>query len=392
MQTFTFAPTPVLHFGEGKISCLPDAIKNYGTKFLLVTGASSFVSSHHFQRLKEQFASKKLDFEHTYVNGEPTPGLVDAAIRELETFKPDVVVSIGGGSALDAGKAISAMIPMKETVKNYLEGIGSKTHPGLKIPFIAVPTTAGTGSEAARNAVLSETGPTGYKKSLRHNRFVPDLAIVDPVLTLSCSATTTAASGMDAFTQLLESYLSPNSNSITDALALEGLANVSSSLLPAFCEGSNLLARTGMALAGYLSGLTLTNAGLGLIHGFASSIGGFFPIAHGVICSSLMYAVNTITVRKLRSEKSGESLRKYATAARIFSGGMSQKSDHYVTDALLETIRAWTAEMKIPSLAEVGITMMDFDRIVAITENKNNPIRLAPEEMYETLEMASKGA
>ena len=391
-QSFTFAPTPVLHFGEGKIFYLTEAIKSYGTKFLLVTGASSFVSSSSFERLKGQFGSQKLNFKHTYVNGEPTPGLVDDAILELGTFKPDVVVAIGGGSALDAGKAISAMIPLNDTVKNYLEGIGSKMHPGVKIPFIAIPTTAGTGSEAARNAVLSETGPNGYKRSLRHNRFVPDLAIVDPTLTLSCSPSTTASSGMDAFTQLLESYLSPNGSSITDALALEGLAKVSSSLLPAFRDGSDGSARTGMALAAYLSGLTLTNAGLGLIHGFASSIGGFFAVPHGVICSALMYAVNTVTVRKLRSENSSVALKKYATAGRIFSGNTSIRSDHYETDALLDTIQTWTAEMKIPSLAEVGIKGEDFDRIIEITENKNNPTPLRREEMYETLEMASKRA
>ena len=392
MKPFAFAPTPVLHFGEGRISVLPDAIQSYGTKFLLVTGATSFASSDHFETLIGQFASRKLIFNHTYVKGEPTPGLVDESVRNLGTFKPDVVVAIGGGSALDAGKAISAMIPLDETVKNYLEGVGSKVHPGVKVPFIAVPTTAGTGSEAAKNAVLSETGPNGYKRSLRHNRFVPDLAIIDPALTLSCSPFTTAASGMDAFTQLLESYLSPQGNRITDALALEGLANISSSLLPVFRDGSDYLARTGMALSAYLSGVTLTNAGLGLIHGFASSIGGFFPISHGVICSSLMYAVNTITVRKLRRESLTEPLAKYATVGRIFSGGMAHKSDPYVIDALLETIQAFTVEMKIQSLAELGITANDFGRIVAVTENKNNPISFSREEMHEALEVASVAA
>lgn len=392
MTPFAFAPTPLLHFGEGKISVLPDAIKSYGTKFLLVTGATSFPSSAHFEALIGQFESRKLIYNHTYVTGEPTPGLVDDSVRNLGAFKPDVVVAVGGGSALDAGKAISAMIPLNETVKNYLEGVGSKVHPGVKVPFIAVPTTAGTGSEAARNAVLSEIGPDGYKRSLRHNRFVPDLAIIDPALTLSCSSFTTAASGMDAFTQLLESYLSSNANRITDALAVEGLANISSSLLPAFRDGSDYLARTGMALSAYLSGVTLTNAGLGLVHGFASSIGGFFPIPHGVICSSLMYAVNKITVRKLRRENLSEPLAKYATVGRIFSGGMAHKSDPYVIDALVETIRAFTAEMKIQPLAELGIMTKDFDRIVAITENKNNPTSLSREEMHEALEIASVAA
>jgi alcohol dehydrogenase class IV len=387
-QKFTIAPAPLLHFGEGKISQLPATIKNHGSKFLLVTGSASFVSSPHFDKLRHQFVSAGLTFMHCSVSGEPTPGVVDEAVRQMASFNPDVIVAIGGGSALDAGKAISAMIPIGEPVKDYLEGVGSKIHPGIKVPFIAIPTTAGTGSEAARNAVLSETGREGYKRSLRHNNFVPDVAILDPALTVSCPAATTAASGMDAFTQLLESYLSPAGNAITDALALEGLTLISSSLTTAFKDGSNLSARTGMALAAYLSGVTLTNAGLGLIHGFASSIGGFFPIAHGVICSALMAPVNRLTVRKLRLENSADALRKYATVGRLFSGVKSEKSEEYYIDTLLDTIQAWTAEMKIPSLHEVGVRAADFDRIVKVTENKNNPTHLTVEEMHESLELA----
>ncbi len=389
-HSFTVVPSPLLQFGAGKIDQLAKAIKVHGSKLILVTGANSFVSSQHFEKLTVQLTQEKLIFKQIQVREEPTPGLVDDAVTELAPFNPDVVVSIGGGSVMDAGKAISAMIPLNETVKNYLEGIGTKTHPGVKIPFIAVPTTAGTGSEAAKNAVLSETGPNGFKKSLRHNNFVPDLAIIDPALTLSCSPFTTAASGMDAFTQLLESYLSPAGNALTDAIALEGLRQISFSLMPAFDDGSNLEARTGMALAAYLSGLTLTNAGLGLIHGFASSIGGFFPIPHGVICSALMAPVNKLTVRKLRAENGSESLRKYATVGQIFSANKPKRSDEYETDYLLDTIETWNAKMRIPSLAEVGVSSSDHIRIIAITENKNNPTPLVAEEMHEALEMASK--
>lgn len=385
-QIFTISPGPLLHFGEGKISQLPDTIRTYGSKFLLVTGASSFVSSPYFEMLSEQFASAGLTFMQWSVRGEPTPGLVDDAVRDSRSFNPDVVVAIGGGSALDAGKAISAMIPLAESVEHYLEGIGSKSHPGSKVPFIAIPTTAGTGSEAARNAVLSQTGPTGYKRSLRHNNFVPNVAILDPMLALTCPKETTAATGMDAFTQLLESYLSPAGNRITDAIAMEGLSLIPSSLITAFRDGSDLNARAGMALAAYLSGVTLTNAGLGLIHGFASSIGGFFPIAHGVICSALMAPVNILTVRKLRSKNDTIALKKYATAGKIFSNINGGRSDNYYIDTLLETIQAWTAEMNIPSLREGGVASHDFDRIISVTDNKNNPIALNREEMAEVLE------
>ena len=166
---------------------------------------------------------------------EPTPGIVDEAVKKTVSFDPDVVVAIGGGSVMDAGKAISAMLPLVEPVKNYLEGVGTKpAHPGVKVPFIAIPTTAGTGSEAAKNAVLSETGENGYKRSLRHNNFVPNVAIIDPALSITCPPATTAASGMDAFTQLLESYLSTAGNAVTDALAYEGLQQVSRSLRQAY--------------------------------------------------------------------------------------------------------------------------------------------------------------
>jgi len=300
-EAFSLARTPHLHFGIGKISALPLAIKSFGPKVLLVTGARSFLASPYSAKIFDELHTNGFAIERYVVDREPTPVLIDSAVKKYTVFAPDAVVAIGGGSVLDAGKAISAMLPLGEPVKDYLEGVGSKpTHPGLKVPFIAIPTTSGTGSEATKNAVISEIGVQGYKKSLRHNNFVPDVAILDPSLTFNCPPSVTAASGMDAFTQLLESYLSTASNPITDALAVEGLSLISSSLIKAYQDGSNANARAGMSLASYLSGITLANAGLGLVHGFASSIGGLFSIPHGVICSSLMPAANKITVRKLR--------------------------------------------------------------------------------------------
>src|SRR5690606_22395692 len=224
-------------------------------------------SSDHGQKLWQRLHDETIEFRQYSVATEPTPSIVDAAVNEFGDFSPEVVVAIGGGSVLDAGKAISAMLPLKAGVREYLEGVGSRTHPGDKVPFIAVPTTSGTGSEATKNAVLSEVGERGFKRSLRHDRFVSDVAIVDPVLAVTCPKTVTATSGMDAFTQLLESYLSTAANPITDALALEGLRHVSRSLPLAVHDPGNLSARCGMALASYLSGITLANAGLGLVHG-----------------------------------------------------------------------------------------------------------------------------
>ncbi len=385
---FSFASTPSLQFGNGKFSVLPDAIRSFGSNVLLVTGAKSLLSSSYFSYLSEQLESKSIVFKHCIVETEPSPSLIDAVVQQFSFERIDSVVAIGGGSVLDAGKAISAMLPLKTPVKEYLEGVGNKhAHPGVKVPFIAVPTTSGTGSEATKNAVLSETGENGYKKSLRHNNFVPDLAIVDPTLAVSCPPSVTAASGMDAFTQLLESYVSTAANPITDALAYTGLKLISNSLFRSYHEGNNLEARGEMALASYLSGITLANAGLGLVHGFASSIGGYLSIPHGVICSSLMPATNTVTVKHLRICKDERSLKKFADIGRLFSGAKDKTDDFYV-DALLEKIASLAVEMDIPRLYQAGVKRTDFKKILSNTDNKNNPVILQPEQMLEILEMS----
>jgi len=389
VKEFSLASMPQLHFGAGMISVLPTAAKNFGGRVLLITGAHSFISSEHGQNLLEEFRASNILVEQFSIAKEPSPDMIDAAVKEFSDEQPDCVIAVGGGSALDGGKAISAMLPLGRPVKDYLEGVGKvPAHPGVKVPFIAVPTTSGTGSEATKNAVISEIGEAGYKRSLRHNNFVPDLAIVDPVLTLSCPSATTAASGMDAFTQLLESYVSTASNPMTDALAVEGLKCVAGALANVYRDGANLEARTDMALASYLSGITLANAGLGLVHGFASPIGGYFEIPHGVICSTLMGPVNRITVRKLRVRKNHpEALKKYATVGKIFSQEGRRPDDYYI-DSLLSTIESWSKEMNIPSLSRYGIKRDHFNKIVEGTGNKNNPIALEHDEMVEVLEAA----
>jgi alcohol dehydrogenase class IV len=385
MKPFTLAPSPTLHFGVGKVAILPDVIRQFGTKVLIVTGAKSFATARYYSRLLSELKNKAIAFEVCNVNAEPTPSIVDNAVHMATAFRPDVVVGIGGGSALDAGKAIAAMLPLNEPVKIYLEGVGTKNHPGVKIPFVAVPTTAGTGSEAARNAVLSEVGEGGYKRSLRHNNFVPNVAIVDPELTLTCPASVTAASGMDAFTQLLESYLSIGGNTITDALAWQGLQHVV--MLPqAYKDLSDIEARVAVSMAAYLSGVTLTNAGLGTVHGFAASIGGYYDIPHGIICSTLMFESNKVTVRKLRvSGSNPQALFKYTKVGKLVCNDHGKSDDYYI-DYFLNMIQDWTIRMNIPGLAKFGVSSAAINKIVAITENKNNPVALSTEELTEILE------
>lgn len=389
ITSFSFAPVPQLYFGEGKLTLLPDLINSYGSTVLLITGAHSFMNSTEGEELLHALKIKGIQWKHYRIEKEPTPFMIDECVQQYKNELPFVVVAVGGGSVLDAGKAIAAMLPIGEPIKDYLEGVGHKTHSGATLPMIAIPTTSGTGSEATKNAVISEVGDTGYKKSLRHTNFIPKVAILDPALTVNCPANVTASSGMDAFTQLLESYLSTTANPMTDTLALEGLSRISKSLLRVWRNGNDMEARKDMSLASYLSGITLANAGLGLVHGFASSVGGYFDVPHGVVCSSLMAAANKITVRQLRLEnKESEALKKYVTVGKLFLNDTT-KSDSYYVDHLLVTLEEWSREMKIPKLSVYNVTAKDFKKISAATDNKNNPIKISAEGMEEILELAA---
>jgi alcohol dehydrogenase class IV len=286
---------------------------------------------------------------------------------------------------MDAGKAVSAMLTVKGSVTGYLEGIGSYDHPGTKIPFIAIPTTSGTGSEATKNAVISEIGPNGFKRSLRHDNFIPDIALIDPDLTLSCPPPLTAASGMDCLTQLFEAFLSDKASEYTDALALKGIIAASKSLERAFKDGSDAGARSSMSFASLTSGICLANAGLGIVHGFASSIGGRFNIPHGLICGTLMAVSNEITVRKLvHGEGDSSFLHKYAKLGEMILGE-NGRSDGYYINWLIDHLHHLTYELKLPGLKEAGMDEAAIDEICSVTENKNNPVKLSKDEMVEVL-------
>jgi alcohol dehydrogenase class IV len=385
VNSFQFSRLPIIHFGKGKLSQLPGIISRYGREIILVTSENSFTESSAADGLSESFGLKGLKFRIININGEPSPGMIDNAVASFSEEKTDVVVSIGGGSVMDAGKAVSAMLYRKESVKDYLEGIGTREHPGSKIPFIAVPTTSGTGSEVTRNAVLSETGRDGFKKSLRHDNFVPDIALIDPLLTVSCPKNVTAASGMDCFSQLTEAFLSDKACEYTDALAIEGLKAIRDSLIASYHDGTDIIARTGMSFAALTSGICLANAGLGTVHGFASSIGGMFEIPHGVVCGTLMASANEINVRELRKRGDNNSaLGKYSALGRIFSDTPG-KSDEYYIDAFIGFLHELTYLLELPRLRDYGIIQDNAGDICRNTEQKNNPVRLGIEALAEIL-------
>jgi len=385
VKPFRFAKLPLIIFGPGKRSELPDLIKGFGKKVILVTRGASFTETEQGQSLLDSLTRNGITYHLIAVQNEPSVKMIDNAAAIIKEINADVVVAAGGGSVLDAGKSVSAMATAEGSVIEYLEGIGTKDHPGNKMPFIALPTTSGTGSEATKNAVISNTGKEGFKRSLRHDNFVPDIALVDPELTLSCPADVTAASGMDCFTQLAEAYLSVKSNEYTDALALEGMKAVKRSLVAAVRKGNNLAARTDMSFAALTSGICLANAGLGAVHGFASSIGGMYNIPHGVICGTLMRAANELNVKKIRKGYgSPEALRKYAVLGKLFLEEKKSDEDSYI-DGFLEYLRFLTDELNLPGLKRYGIPEQDLEKICSVTDLKNNPVKLETSDLMEIL-------
>jgi alcohol dehydrogenase class IV len=312
---------------------------------------------------------------------------VDGAVVELGDRGIRAVIAVGGGSVIDAGKAISAMLVERAPVTDFLEGIGERTPSGGRVGLIAVPTTSGTGSEATKNAVLSRVGENGFKKSLRHDSYMPDIAIVDPMLMRSCPPGLTASVGLDAFSQLLESYLSTKSSEMTDSLALGGMRAVFEHLVPAYRDGhKDIDARSGMAYAALMSGICLANAGLGVVHGIAGPLGGLFPIPHGVACGTILGACVRKTIKKLRESEdtSDISLRKLSIAGQM-STVRRGKNDSYYVEALADTIDRWLEQLEIPRLGAFGISAGDIESIVSQCDNKTSPVKLSRNDMIEIL-------
>jgi len=385
---FQFISVPRIVFGAGTRDLIAGEMKAIGGLALVVTGGRSLEESGTWERIQGQIQKAGVACERVRVSGEPSPELIDKTLAALRGRGVALVLSIGGGSVIDAGKALAAMMPQDCSVTEFMEGIGDREHNGQVLPHIAVPTTSGTGSEATKNAVLSRVGPDGYKKSIRHDNFIPDLAVVDPELVLSCPASVTAATGLDACTQLLESYVSTKASPMTDALALSGLGFVSDSLLSACSDGAGDTAvRAEMAYGSLISGICLANAGLGIVHGLAASIGGLFDIPHGVVCGTFLGTATAETIGALRERGGGSlALEKYARVGALFAGREYRRKDRdLLCDSLVETLHAWVEKLDIPRLSTYGISQKDCAEIVRKTGNKNNPAELTPAEIERVI-------
>ncbi|MDQ6973809.1 MAG: iron-containing alcohol dehydrogenase [Mariprofundaceae bacterium] len=388
MDSFSFAATPHIHFGAGQRALLAGLLKTFGSKVLLITGEVSFDDSDLCVTLSQQLSSC-LTLHRESLSHEPTPTWVDDVVMRYHAKGIDVVLAIGGGSAVDAGKAVAGLLPSGDSIIAYLEGVGqNKPFAGITIPLIAVPTTAGTGGENSKNAVISVVGKNGFKKSFRDVTLVPKHVILDPELTVSCPAHVTAACGMDAFTQLLESYVAKGASPMTDALAWSGLEAIQRGLLPAFNNGQDIEARAAMLYASSLSGLTLANAGLGSVHGLASPLGAFFPIPHGIVCGALLYQATALNIKAMQHRQHNHpALMKYARVGRLFAEDMSL-DDEQAQDALLTILQTYSKHLSIPKFSTWGVEHGDIQRIIQHISGgsmSGNPILLHHDELTDLL-------
>ena len=377
IKSFRTATLPQLIFGVGHIKQVAKIARQHGTLALLVTGRRSFVAAHS---LLEALDYEGVKYKQVTIEGEPSPSQIDAIVAQHPHM--EVVIGLGGGAVIDAGKAISAMLPIQQPIKQFLEGVGDQKPPGLKVPYIACPTTAGTGAEVTKNAVITEVGPNGFKKSLRHDHYIPNVVVIDPALACSCPPDVTASCGMDALTQLLEAFVSTASNPFTDAFARSGLKAVARSLSRAVTHPNDLEARSDMAWAAYASGVSLAHAGLGIVHGLASPIGGYYPIPHGVVCGTLLPAATQENIRwLLEHDPDGEALAKHIEVASLFGHHTLDKID--TSYALADTFQKFKEAFAIADLSHwsVGVETRILDK----TGLKNNPAQLNREEITHLL-------
>jgi len=386
---FSVARLPRIEFGAGSFRKVPGLLAGYGKHVLLVTGSRSFRQTSHWTWLTTELEVQGFAWQEFAVSGEPSPQLVDQAVGDLRGLGIDVVLGIGGGSVLDAAKAIAGLLKPGNSVLDHLEGVGPELpYRGPVTPFIAVPTTAGTGSEATKNAVLSVHGKDGYKKSFRDERLVPEYAVVDPDLLAGCPRPLIAANGMDALTQLLESYVSTKANPFTDALAMSGLEAARDGLFAWYEGGPEAAAgRERMAYAALLSGITLAHVGLGSVHGLAAPLGAFFPIPHGVVCGTLVAAATEANIRAMQErEPANPALARYAQVGRLLAG--REMAGNEARAALVQKLSDWTRHLHLPPLGTFGIAVADFPRIVAHCRGssmKTNPIVLSDQEVTDFL-------
>lgn len=379
---FEFATATRIRFGAGTLGELGAAAAALGKRALVVTRGDPATGA----RVLELLAAQGVEGVTFGVDGEPTIALAQAGVAQARAAGCDLVIGCGGGSVLDAGKAIAALLTNPGDPLDYLEVIGRgaplREPP---VPYIAIPTTAGTGAEVTRNAVLASPEHR-VKVSLRSPLMLPRLALVDPELTYDLPPAITASTGLDALTQLIEPFVCNRPNPLTDALCRDGIVRAARSLRRACESGSrDLAAREDMALASLFGGLALANARLGAVHGFAAPIGGMFPAPHGAVCARLLPPVMDANLRALAARDPGhEALARYDEVARLVTG-----NPRAVGADGAAWVRELVSALEVPALGAYAIAADDIPTLVekaaVASSMQGNPIKLTAEEMASIL-------
>jgi len=381
---FEFATATRIIFGAGSLSELGAIASDFGQKAFIVTGVAEDISRPILKNLEECGIS----IVNFRVHGEPTIDLAQDALGIARSTRCDLIIGIGGGSAIDTGKAVSALLTNKGDILDYLEVIG-RNQPLVEpaMPFIAVPSTAGTGSEVTKNAVLLSP-ESQFKVSLRSPLMLPKIALVDPELTYSLPFDVTARTGMDALVQVIEPFVSIKANPLIDAICREGISRAGRSLQRACENGADVQAREDMALTSLFGGLALANAGLGAIHGFAAPIGGMYKAPHGAVCARLLPIVMDVNVHALLKRNPDHiALGRYREVARLLTG----RENASLNDGI-RWLEELCRSLKIPGLDAYGIEKKDHETLAVkaqlASSMKGNPIKLEHEELLEILERA----
>jgi alcohol dehydrogenase class IV len=380
-MTFEFVTAGRILFGRGQSRQIPSLARELGRRALVVLGGSG----RGREPLTDGLSDAGVRPVVFNVSGEPTTHLVDQATVIAREEGCDLVISMGGGSAIDAGKAVAGLLANPGEVRDYLElAGGGKPLLERGVPFIAVPTTAGTGAEVTRNAVL-DVPEHKMKVSLRSSHLLARLAVVDPDLTESLPPAITAYTGMDALTQLIEPFVSNAANSLTDGVCREGLTRAARSLARTYRDGSDVAAREDMALAALFGGIALANARLGAVHGFASILGGTTGHAHGAICARLLPFVMEANIRAVEQRGDPTIIQRYIEIARALTG--DPEADAW---GGVSWVRGLCAEMRIPPLRVAGLSITDFGPLIPLAQRasstQGNPVKLSDEEMRGILE------
>ena len=389
MKDFSIQVPQKIVFGIDKINELIHYMLQFGRNALILTGNSSFYCNDISKAIAKAIEENNINYAVEKVNSEPTVKLVDMLSQKHRNLDYDMIVAIGGGSVIDCAKALKVMLKEEGSVKDYIEGVGTKTLSGTSLKMIAVPTTSGTGSECTKNAVISSYTENAFKRSLRHECLMPEVAIIDPMLTLSCPYQVTLNCAMDSFCQLIEAYISKNANPFCDALMEKGIQTLAENIILACEDGNNVEARSHLAYASMLSGIGVANSSMTVIHGFASSIGAMYHnIPHGAICGALLYASTLLNMQKLQMfDPDGVATEKYARIGSLISGiDYSYEKHSVLLRAVTDYLSELKEDLKIPTLAQIGVKKEDFYKIVSSVRQNANPVTLAETELVAILE------